>query len=55
MGGVWKIHYAERDPWAEVSNGEHADFEWSIGGPVKDVRWDLCSSRSGKIYCTGWK
>jgi serine/threonine protein kinase len=55
VGGVWKIHYAERDPWAEVSNGEHADFEWSIGGPVKDVQWDLCSNRSGKTYCTGWK
>jgi len=55
VGGVWKVHYAERDPWAEVSNGEHADFEWSIGGPVKDVQWDLCSNRSGKTYCTGWK
>jgi serine/threonine protein kinase len=55
VGGVWKVHYAERDPWAEVSNGEHADFEWSIGGPVKDVQWDLCSNRLGKTYCTGWK
>ncbi|SNS42759.1 Serine/threonine protein kinase [Streptosporangium subroseum] len=55
VGGVWKVHYAERDPWAEVSNGEHTDFEWSIGGPVKDVQWDLCSNRSGKTYCTGWK
>ncbi|GAA1307699.1 hypothetical protein Psi02_45510 [Planotetraspora silvatica] len=55
VGGVWKLHYAQPDPYVEVSNGQYKDFEFSVGGPAKDVQWDVCSSRNDKTYCSGWK
>ncbi|GII42745.1 serine/threonine protein kinase [Planotetraspora phitsanulokensis] len=55
VGGVWKLRYAQPDPYVEVSNGQFKDFEFSVGGPAKDVEWDVCSSRNDKTYCTGWK
>ena len=53
-GGVWKLHYASPDPYLTVTNGQSRSFSWSVGGPVEDVQWDLCSKPSGKSYCTGW-
>ncbi|GII33383.1 serine/threonine protein kinase [Planotetraspora mira] len=55
VGGVWKLRYAQPDPYVEVSNGQYEDFEFSVGGPAKDVQWDVCSSRNDDTYCTGWK
>jgi hypothetical protein len=55
VGGVWKLHYAQPDPYVEVANGQYKDFEFSVGGPAKDVQWDVCSTRNDKTYCTGWK
>jgi hypothetical protein len=55
VNGTWKVQYAQPDPFTNVANGESKTFAFSIGGPVKDVQWDLCSQRLGKTYCTGWK
>jgi serine/threonine protein kinase len=55
INGTWKVQYAQPDPYTNVSNGQSKTFSFSVGGPVKDVQWDLCSSRLDKTYCTGWR
>jgi serine/threonine protein kinase len=55
VNGTWKVQYGQPDPFTSVANGQSKTFSFSIGGPVKDVQWDLCSNRLGKTYCTGWK
>jgi hypothetical protein len=54
VDGVWKQQYVQPDPYVNVANGAFGTVTWSLGGPVKDVQWDLCSSRTGPPYCTGW-
>jgi hypothetical protein len=53
--GGWKQRYAGPDPYIRAANGAYQDFSWSLSGPIQDVQWDLCSHRSGKTYCTGWR
>ncbi|GII55860.1 hypothetical protein Pth03_42490 [Planotetraspora thailandica] len=55
VGGVWKLRYVQPDPYVEVANGQYKDFTFRVSGPVKDVQWDVCSSRLDKTFCTGWK
>src|SRR5262249_50984472 len=47
VDGVWKVRYAQPDPFVSVSNGENKEFRFSLPGPIKDVQWDLCSNRLG--------
>ncbi|MBO0867915.1 MAG: hypothetical protein J2P15_05065, partial [Micromonosporaceae bacterium] len=55
VNGAWQLRYAQPDPYVSVADGTSKTFKFSLNGPIKDVKWNVCSLRTGTTYCTGFQ